>query len=314
MSKKLISIVVPCYNEQQWLPWFISSVDAVIAEMSNYEREIILINDGSKDATWQVIYDLSQTYPIIKAINFSRNFGKEIALSAGLEAALGDAVITIDSDGQHPVDKIPEFVHEWELWYDMIYNRRPNITGASRLKKLTSQWFYRFFNAISEFELESQTTDYRLLDRKVIDVFLTFTEKNRIYRGLIDWIGFNKKALIFDALPNPDGRKPSYNYNKLTKLAVNSVTSFSVRPLKVIANIGWLIVALSSFTLIVMLINIFLMGNSMGWTNLWLVVMVNTFLVGVMMIGMWLMAIYIAQIHEEVKGRPLYIAKEKIGF
>ena len=119
----------------------------------------------------------------------------------------------------------------------MVYNRRPHIDGASRLKRLTSKWFYRFFNAISEFEIESQTTDYRLLDRKVIDVFLTFTEKNRIYRGLIDWIGFNKKALIFDALPNPDGRVPSYNYNKLTQLAINSVTSFSVRPLKVIANI-----------------------------------------------------------------------------
>lgn len=313
MSKKLISIVVPCYNEQKWLSSFITSLDLIITALSQYSREIILVNDGSKDATWQVIYDLSQTYSIIKGINFSRNFGKEIALSAGLEAALGDAVITIDSDGQHPVDKIPEFVQEWELWYDMIYNRRPNITGASRLKKLTSRWFYRFFNAISEFELESQTTDYRLLDRKVIDVFLTFTEKNRIYRGLIDRIWFNKKALIFDALPNPDGRKPSYNYNKLTQLAVNSVTSFSVRPLKLVANLWWLIVTLSVFMMTVMLLDMFGM-NYFGFTNLWLVVMVNTFLVWVMMVAMWLIAIYIAQIHEEVKGRPLYITKEKIGF
>jgi len=143
-----------------------------------------------------------------------------------------------------------------------VYNRRPNNHGANWLKRKTSTLFYQFFNAISEFELESQTTDYRLLDRKVIDIFLTFTEKNRIYRGLVDWIGFSKKALVFDALPNPDGRTPSYNYLKLTQLAVNSVTSFSVWPLKIVANIGGLIVAMSSFVLVVMLIDI-ATGNSM---------------------------------------------------
>lgn len=313
MDRKLISIVVPCYNESVWLKKFCGDLIEYLGELQDYNREIVLVNDGSKDATRQVIYDLSQKYDIIKGINFSRNFGKEIALSAWLEYARGDAVITIDSDGQHPIEKITEFVHERELWYDIVYNRRPNNMGANRLKRLTSKLFYQFFNAISEFELESQTTDYRLLDRKVIDIFLTFTEKNRIYRGLIDWIGFNKKALVFDALPNPYGRTPSYNYLKLTQLAVNSVTSFSVRPLKIVANIWWLIVAMSSFVLIVMLVNI-ATGNSMWWTNLGLVVMVNTFLVGLMMIAMWFIAIYIAQIHEEVKGRPLFIVKEKVGF
>lgn len=311
---KLVSLVIPCYNEQQWLAHFCDTLIKQLEHHPEYRWEIVLVNDGSKDMTWPQIVSLTRQYDIVRWINFSRNFGKEIALSAGLEFASWDAVITLDSDGQHPITKIPDFLREWEQWYDIVYNRRPNIVWASWFKRVTSKMFYVFFNAISEFELESQTTDYRLLDRKVIDVFLTFTEKNRIYRGLIDWIGFTKKSLIFDALPNPDWRKPSYNYNKLTQLAVNSITSFSVRPLKVIAHIGWLIVALSSFTLVVMLINIFLMHNSMWRTNLGLVVMVNTFLVWVMMIGMWLMAIYIAQIHEEVKGRPLYIVKEKVWF
>lgn len=279
-----------------------------------YEWEIILVNDGSSDATWQVIYDLTQVYNNIRWVNFSRNFGKEVALSAGIEYATGAAVITMDSDGQHPIDKIVDFIIERELWYDIVYNRRPNIIWASWFKRFTSKAYYRFFNAISEFELESQTTDYRLLDRKVIDIFLTFTERNRIYRGLIDWIGFTKKALIFDALPNPDWRTPSYNYNKLTQLAINSITSFSVWPLKIIAYIGSFIVMLSIATLCVMLVNIFLMDNQLGFTNLAVIVVANTFLVWITMIGMWLMAIYIAKIHQEVQGRPLYIVKEKIWF
>lgn len=314
MNNKLISIVVPCYNEQQWLFAFTTELVEYLAILPWYDWEIILVNDGSRDATWQVIYDLSEVYDSVRWINFSRNFGKEVALSAGIEYATGAAVITMDSDGQHPITKISDFIIEWELWYDIVYNRRPNIAWASRLKRVTSKLFYGFFNAISEFELESQTTDYRLLDRKVIDIFLTFTERNRIYRGLIDRIWFSKKALIFDALPNPDGRVPSYNYNKLTQLAVDSITSFSVRPLKIIAYIGVLIVALSILTLIVMLITIVAMDNRFGFTNLAVIVVANTFLVWITMIGMWLMAIYIAKIHQEVQGRPLYIVKEKAGF
>lgn len=314
MNNKLISIIIPCYNEQQWLFAFTTELIEYLGVLSWYNWEIILVNDGSTDTTWQVIYDLSEVYNIVRWINFSRNFGKEVALSAGIEYATGAAVITMDSDGQHPITKIADFITEWELWYDIVYNRRPNITWASRLKRTTSKLFYGFFNAISEFELESQTTDYRLLDRKVVDIFLTFTERNRIYRGLIDWIWFTKKALIFDALPNPSGRIPSYNYNKLTQLAINSVTSFSVRPLKIIAYIGWLIVTLSIVMLGIMLINIFVMHNTFGFTNLAVIVVANTFLVWVMMIGMWLMAIYIARIHQEVQGRPLYIVKQKAGF
>ncbi len=234
-------------------------------------------------------------------------------MTAGIEASNGDAVITLDVDGQHPVEKIPLFLAERENGYDIVYNKRPEIKGASWIKRVTSKLFYRFFNAISSFQLESQTTDYRLLDRKVVNVFLTFKEKNRMYRGLIDLLGFEKKALIFNALPNPEGRQASYSYQKLFKLALDSITSFSVWPLKLVAIVGMLITFFAFFGILFILCHYFFFANAWGFTNLGLFTLVNTFFIGIMMMSLGLIAIYIANIHEEVQDRPLYIAKGTIN-
>lgn len=307
--KKTVSLIIPAYNESRWLAAFCQAVYTHLTTLATYDWEIIIINDWSKDDTWDIIDTLSKQYPIIKWINFSRNFGKEIAISAWLQYARGDAAITIDADGQHPIDRLGDFLEQWELWYEIVYNRRPNIAWASYFKRLTSKVFYALFNMVSEFELESKTTDYRLLDRKVIDVFLQFTEKNRFYRWLIDRIGFSKKALIFDALPNDTNRKASYNYSKLTKLAIDSITWFSVWPLRLVGYLWWIIVFASCFMLLLMVTDK-LIWNHFWFSNLWVVVMINTLLVGIVMISLWLMAIYIAQIHEEVKWRPLFIVKD----
>jgi len=224
---------------------------------TKYLREVIIINDWSKDETRQIITTLAEQYTNIKWIDLSRNFWKEIALSAWLQYAKWDAAITMDADGQHPIDRLSDFLEQWEAWYDIVYNRRPHIPWASIFKRITSRLFYTLFNKISEFKLEAQTTDYRLLDRKVIDVFLQFTEKNRFYRGLIDRIGFSKKVLIFDALPNLETRTASYNYSKLTKLAIDSITWFSVRPLRLVGYLWWIIVIGSCLLLWVMLIDKF---------------------------------------------------------
>lgn len=310
--KKLVSIVIPAYNEADGLEQFVLQLLAHLHTLSVYDREVILVNDGSEDTTRKSIESLALQDARIKAINFTRNFGKELAMSAGLQYAQGNAVITIDADGQHPIERLGEFLEAREAGSAIVYNRRPHIAGASWLKRGSSALFYRIFNTIAEFPFEPQTTDYRLLDRQVVDIFLQFKEKNRIYRGLIDWMWFPKKVLVFDALPNPHGRKPSYSYNKLTQLAITSITSFSVWPLKLVGKLGSLITVMSFLMMIVIVVDKLTIDH-FGFTNLGFMVMANTFFVGIMMISLGLIAIYIAQIHEEVKGRPLYIIKDTLN-
>lgn len=309
---KLLSIVIPAYRESQNISMIYKSTLSVIKNIDDLDYEFIFVNDGSPDNTRLAIKAVCLQDKKVKWVNLSRNFGKEVAISAWIQYAVGDAVLTIDADWQHPVDKIPEFIEKRKEWYDIVYNKRPNIEWSSWIKKITSHGFYWLFNKISEFELESQTTDYRLLDRKVVDIFKQFSEKNRIYRWLIDRIWFDKIALEFDALPNPEGREASYNYKKLRNLALNTITSFSVRPLKFIWYFGIFISVISAILIVVILANIFT-SNPLWFSNLWLVVATNTLLVGMMMTGMWLIAVYIAQIHEEIKNRPLFIAKELIN-
>lgn len=221
-------------------------------------------------------------------------------------------MITLDADGQHPVDRIPDFIREWESGYDVVYNKRPETTGASWYKKKTSQFFYKMFNAISEFQLEPGTTDYRLIDRAVVDAYLRFSEKNRMYRGLIDWLGFSKKALIFDAKTRLHG-EATYDYRMLIRLALHSLTSFSSFPLKLVGYMGFLIVLFGGIALFFQFID--KIGiTQFGFSNIGIVIVINTIMVGVVLMSLGLIGIYIANIHEEVIGRPLYIVKKKRNF
>lgn len=310
MEKKMISLVIPAYNEEKTLSVFFKQLSAAVDGISQYTWEVIFVNDGSSDKTWEIIETLAIAFDRVKWINFSKNFGKEIALSAGIDHAKGDAVITLDADGQHDVSKLLLFLEQWENGYEVVYNKRSANAWANITKRLSSKIFYRIFNSISDFKLEPQTTDYRLLDRKVVNIFGRFTEKNRLYRGLIDWIWFNTKELEFDALPPIDGRVPSYSYWKLFNLAIHSIISFSVKPLKIVAYIGVFFCTCSFIGLIWIVID-----RLRGWvlfTNLWLFMLLNTFLIGIVMISLGMIAVYIANIHEEVRQRPLYIIKDKI--
>mgnify|MGYP002348731711 FL=1 len=310
--KKLISIVLPCYGEEKNIYNTYTSLLDVLKTIKKYDFEIIFVNDGSPLNDWFEIAKLAAKDKIVKGVNLSRNFGKEIAITAGIELSRGDAIITLDADGQHPVEKIPDFIHAWEEWYDIVYNKRPNIKWASFIKTFSSKIFYYFFNKISDFKLEPSTTDYRLLDRKVVDVFVSFKEKNRIYRGLVDWIGFNKKALIFDALPNKEWRKASYNFFKLLKLAMDSVTSFSLLPLKIVWYM-WILISIWSYLLFIFMLIDRNFGNKLHFSNIAFAVVINTLLIWIVLVSLGLIALYIANIHEEVLNRPLYIVKEKIN-
>ena len=314
MSKKLISIVIPAYREEKNIPLIYVELKDVLKTIEDtYNYEIIFVNDWSPDTTWEEIVKLWEKDKNVKGINLSRNFWKEIAISAWIENAAWSAVITLDWDGQHPVEKIPKFIKNWEKWYQIVYNQRPNTQWASFFKKLSSKLFYKIFNAISEFKLEPWTTDYRLLDRKVVNYYIKFEEKNRLYRGLTDWLGFKKKALIFDAKERLDWWEWSYSYGSLFTLAINSLTSFSLFPLKLVGYL-WSIITFLSTMLFFIIIFDKLLFNIFQFSNIAIVVVFNTVLMWIVMISLWLIALYIGKIHEEVLGRPMYIIWDTINF
>lgn len=314
MSKKLISIVIPAYKEEKNIPLiYVELKESLLTIKNNYDYEIIFVNDGSSDDTRFQIEKLCASDENVKWINLSRNFGKEVAISAGIEAAIWDAVITLDGDGQHPVDRIPDFIVEWQKWYQVVYNKRPNIKWASFSKRLSSKLFYKIFNMMSDFKLEPGTTDYRLLDRQVVDYFVKFAEKNRLYRWLTDRLGFDKKALVFDAKERLDGGDGTYTYRNLFKLAVNSLTSFSLFPLKLIWYLGT-VITFSSFSMILIIFVDRVFFDYFAFTNLALILVLNTTLMGIILVWLGFIAHYIWKIHEEVLWRPMYIISDRLNF
>ena len=314
MSKKLISIVIPAYREEKNIPLIYIELKSILSEIKEkYKYEIIFVNDWSLDRTWFEIEKICVSDKHVKWINLSRNFGKEIAISAWIESSLGDAVITLDWDWQHPVEKIPDFIKEWEKGYQVVYNRRPKIEWASFIKNISSKFFYKIFNTMSDFKLEPWTTDYRLLDRKVVNYFVQFGEKNRLYRGLTDWMGFDKKALVFDAKERLDWGEWTYTYKNLFRLAVNSLTSFSLFPLKLVWYL-WTIITLFSVIMFGIIIFDKLSWNYFWFSNLSLVMILNTTLMWIVLISLWFIAHYIGKIHEEVLWRPMYIVSDRLNF
>ena len=310
ISKQLISLVIPAYREEKNISLLFSEIQKTLLTLSKYDFEIIFVNDGSPDQTWFEIEKLCILDKRVKWVNLSRNFGKEISLTAGIEHALWDAVITLDWDGQHPVEKIPDFISAWEEWFTIVYNKRPKTEWASFAKKYSSKIFYKIFNTISEFKFEDRTTDYRLLDRKVVDYFLKFSERNRLYRWIIDWLGFDKKVLVFDAKTRLDDGESSYSYKQLWNLAVNSLTSFSIFPLKLVGYFWVFMTIFSSILFLFVLIDKFTI-DKFSFSNIAALLLINMTLVGIVLMALGLIALYIARIHEEVQGRPMYIVKER---
>ena len=273
-----------------------------------YEYEIIFVNDGSRDNSFLEIFKLSRDDAHVKGLDFSRNFGKEPALSAGCHLASGDAVITMDADLQHPASLIPELLAHWEKGAEVVYTVRKKNEGASLMKKMTSSMYYWLFNKITSVTTEPRSTDFRLMDKKVMDVFRRFPERERMFRGMVDWMGYKRARVEFDARKRLHG-EAAYSYAKLFRLALNSFTSFSMLPLKLAGYLGVIITTLSGVLLTVMVISEFFAG---WWvfTPLAILATVNIFLVGIVLISLGFVALYIARIHNEVINRPLYIVRE----
>ena len=305
---KLISIIAPVYNEERNIPDFYGALKETLDKLP-YDFEVIFVNDGSSDKSYEFLKDIANGDKRIKIIDFSRNFGKEIAITAGVNYCRGDACIMIDTDLQHPIEKIPEFLEKWERGAEIVIGVRKKNKGEGMIKKLGSYLFYKIINRISDTKIISRATDYRLLDRIVIDEFNKLTEKNRMTRALIDWLGFNREYVYFIANARKYG-KPSYSFWKLMRLAFNSIVSFSLFPLKLAGYLGIIITLFSGLLGIFIFITKYI-TNTLYFSGPAILAVINLFLIGIVLICLGLIALYIANIHSEVNNRPLYIIRQR---
>jgi dolichol-phosphate mannosyltransferase len=309
MKIHLISIVIPLKNEASNITALHEALSKVDASLDGYNFEYVYVDDGSTDNSLEILHKLQSANEQVRVIQLARNFGKEIATTAGLHAAKGEAAIMIDADLQHPPELIPQFIARWEAGDDVVIGKqKPDASYASFTKRLTARWFYALINHISHTQITPHATDYRLLDRAVINEFNKLTEHNRLTRGLIDWLGFTRSYIEFTPAKRLHGDR-SYSYRQLVRLATNSIVSLSFFPLKIAGYLGGIIVLISTPLIIFIMGNRLLFGNSMEFTGSATLAAMLLFLVGIVLICQGLMALYVANIYGEVQNRPLYIEK-----
>jgi glycosyltransferase involved in cell wall biosynthesis len=303
---RLVSIVVPAYNEADVIAEFNRRLSGVRRDLA-VPSEVIFVNDGSSDNTLALLCELKAADPTLGIIDLTRNFGKEIALTAGLDHARGDVVVVIDADLQHPPELIPDFIERWRHEdADIIYGRRASRAGESRVKKLTSRAFYRVINALSDGLIPVDAGDFRLLSRGAIDALAGLRERHRFMKGLFVWIGYRQIPLIYETDVRFAG-KSKWNYWKLWNLSIEGITSFSIGPLKVATYVGLAAAMLSIIYGFYMAVKTIIFGNPVpGYPSL-LVIML--FLGGIQLIFLGIIGEYLGRTFNEVKHRPLYLVR-----
>ena len=300
-----VSVVVPAYNEQDNVPVLVEELHNILKQYNDYE--IIVVNDGSKDNTLGVLKKLHHENNRVHYVSLSRNFGHQYALKAGLDIATGDCVISMDADMQHPPRLIPQMIEEWQKGYDIVYTVRHDSGTESVFKRSTSCLFYKFFDALTGLKLPTGAADFRLLDRKVVDILKNMSEKALFLRGLIFWMGYRQKAIDYQVQPRFAGRS-SYNFKKMLGLALVGATSFSIKPLRLAIYLGFLTAALGClFTAYVLCMKLFGGEVISGWASIMCVLLI---LGGTQLVIMGIIGEYIGRIFIEMKNRPSYIVDE----
>ena len=310
---KKISVVIPMYCEEEVADICYKRVVNNLKKLSDkYSYEIIFINDGSKDDTLDILKKIADNDKNVRIISFSRNFGHQAAVIAGIRNVTGDAVIIMDADLQDPPELFEGMIEKWEDGYDVVYGKRKSRSGESLFKLLTAKAFYNTLNKLSEIEIPKDTGDFRLVDRKVIDVIATLPEHNKFLRGLFSWVGFNQYPYEYNRVNRVAG-KTKYPFKKMFKLATDGILSFSVKPLKIVGAIGIFSVIVSIIILIYSIVSYMFKLNSLtpGWTS---IMCTMTFIGGIILISLGMIGEYIARIYEESLGRPEYIIDELINF
>lgn len=308
---KKISVIIPMYYEEEVAEECYKRMTSVLQNIENYDYEIICINDGSRDKTLSILENLAIRDKRLKVLSFSRNFGHQCAVTAGLKYVTGDAIVIIDADLQDPPELIPKMLKLWETGNDVIYGKRKTRDGESVFKLFTAKIFYKTLNALSDVEIPKDTGDFRLVDRKVVDTINSLPEHNKFLRGLFSWVGYKQIPFQYERKERFAG-KTKYPLKKMLKLASDGIISFSTKPLKIVGGLGMISIVISFILLIYALISyIFKLNNlSAGWTSLMLGI---TFFAGVQLLSLWIMSEYIARIYDESKNRPQYIIEKKIN-
>lgn len=309
-NSPLLSIVIPVYNEEANLVWHHKRITKHLKSL-RIKYEVIYINDGSSDDSLNLLKDICESDPHSRFVSFSRNFGKEPATSAGLHEANGQAVVMIDADGQHPIEIIGDFIEKWQEGNRVVIGVRTSNTNEGFVKRFGSKVFNKIINNITGRKTPPGSTDYRLLDRQVVDEFRKLNEHNRITRGLIDWLGFKRTYIHFEASERHAGAA-SYSIRKLIQLAVHALVSQTTKPLQITGYLGAVVMFLSVIVGLFILVDS-LIGDplQLGVTASGILALFISFLVGVVLTCQWLLALYIENIHNETQGRPLYIVSER---
>lgn len=306
-----LSVVVPCFNEEQVLRDTNQRLVAVLERLP-LRFEIIYVDDGSKDLTPEILRGLAALDERVRVISLSRNFGHQMAITAGLEYASGDAVIIIDADLQDPPEVIVEFVERWTNGYDVVYGVRSDREGESLFKLWTAKLFYRAISGLSDTEIPLDTGDFRLMDRRVVNALLSMPERDRFVRGMVSWLGFSRVAVPYRRAARFAGTT-KYPLRKMVKFATDGIASFSIVPLRLAAWMGFLASGLSVCGIVVVLLERYLgvLGLVKGWSS---TVIAILFMGGVQLMCLGIIGEYVGRIYGEAKRRPLYIVRERIGF
>ena len=304
---KLISVVVPCFNEQETVEPFLIKINEVSSQ-TDYSYEVIFINDGSTDDTLSKLLQLKKQYPVIRIVNLSRNFGKEAAMTAGLDAAKGAALIPIDADLQDPPELILEFIKEWESGFDVVLAKRVDRSSDSFAKRLTSGLFYRFHNKISDVKIPDNVGDYRLISRRVYESIQALGENQRFMKGIFSWVGFNTTTVEYVRCERHAGES-SFNGWKLWNFALEGITSFSTVPLRIWMYFGFIIATMSVVFGGWIIVKTLMFGvDTPGYASMMTIAL---FLGGIQLMGIGVLGEYIGRMYMETKKRPVYIIENE---
>ncbi len=304
---KKISILIPAYNEEAVLEPLYHRLGKLANDNKSYDFEFLFVNDGSRDKTLELIKGFAKTDHRVAYVNLSRNFGKEIAMIAGLDHVTGDATVIIDADLQDPPELIPEMIKYWQEGYDDVYARRVSREGETIIKKASSGLFYRILQKSTHIPIQIDTGDFRLLDRRCVEALKQLRESQRYTKGMFSWIGYRKKEITYKRDPRAAG-ETKWNYLRLINLAIDGITSFTTAPLRLSSVVG-VIISLAAFVfIVVIIIKTLMFGDPVaGYPSLMAVIL---FLGGIQLLSLGIIGEYIGRIFIETKGRPLYFVEE----
>ena len=307
---KKISIIIPAYNEEESLPMLRGRIEKLMDSMKNYEFEILFVNDGSKDRTIEIIKKMREEDTRFNYVDFSRNFGKEIAMIAGLDYATGDCVIFMDADLQDPPELIPELVKYWEQGYDDVYAKRRSRKGETWLKKFTSKMYYKVLQKTTRIEIQKDTGDFRLLDRRCVNALKKLRESERNTKSMFSWIGYKKKEVLYDRDPRIAGTT-KWNYIKLIDLAIDGITSFTTSPLRLSTYIAIPTFLVLFVYFIYVIVKCFVIKQAIQAFQA--IILLILFFSGVQILLFGIVGEYLGRIFNETKNRPLYLVNEYNG-